>query len=138
MLPAADPLPHRHPFRFVDLRPDGARVRLTTGPLLRGEAPLPAVYAVEIIAQAAICIQAAEAADDAAPAGEIRYLAGVDSARFDEALARRPFAVGDELEVALEMRGGFGRLSKLRGTLARAGAVVAEADLVLVTPPGDG
>lgn len=139
-------LPHRYPFLLVDSveeDEEGRRVAvlvLSTSAVTRGRRPpeLPAVLAVEILAQASLVLgapdDAGDASDDSDEEGrEPGLLAGIDDAAFDEELTRRPLAPGDRLRARTEIRGSFGRLTKVQGVLERDGRRVAEATLLLAS-----
>ncbi|WCO68374.1 3-hydroxyacyl-ACP dehydratase FabZ [Iamia majanohamensis] len=133
-------LPHRPPFRFLDVvvacRPGAsveARWRVTgEEPWLAGHFPghpvVPGVLQVEALAQAgAVAVLA-----DAAHAGRLPLLGGVEEARF-----RRPVGPGDEvtLEVELERlsaRGGWGR-----GRASVAGEETARGRILFVLAPDE-
>lgn len=116
-------LPHEYPFRLTE-RLDGDRVgvRVSSGAAwMRGAGPLPAVLAIEILAQAAILLL-----PSLSGAGK-GLLAGVDHAEW---LA--PPTAGDSLEARIEVEGKFGALVKVRGKLiAASGETVASASLLL-------
>lgn len=87
--------------------------------------PLRAL-ALEILAQAAIVVLGqGEGGPKGGPKGGL--LAGIDRAVF-----RGDLLPGERLEARLELRGRFGRLVKVAGSLSRPGGeTVVEADLLL-------
>jgi 3-hydroxymyristoyl/3-hydroxydecanoyl-(acyl carrier protein) dehydratase len=120
-------LPHAFPFRLVDRTGGRAALPLlwtVNAALGRGAAEVPAVLAIEMMAQAALVLLAGEAGGG--PGEGAGLLAGVDGVTF-----HAPLAAGDRLEAHAELAGRFGRLLKVRGRLTRDGATVVEGDLLL-------
>lgn len=120
-------LPHAYPFRFVERRPDGRLVvAISAAAGASRGAPLPAVLAIEILAQAALAGLAPEGEAGEGKGTGLGLLAGVDEARFHQ-----PLRPGDQVTAMVETEGRFGRLVKAAGRLEREGEVVAEARLLL-------
>ena len=136
-------LPHAYPFRLVERAagPTGEPLLAWTvdAALGRGAAAMPAVLALEMMAQSAL-LALPPPEDLPVGAGEppMGLLAGADAVRFSA-----PVAPGDRLVARAELVGRFGRLVKARVTLSRlapggAGAAgtepaetVAEGELLL-------
>lgn len=121
-------VPHRFPFRLIDEGPGEVAVLLSAGATrLRDPGELPAVLAIEIMAQAAI----RTLPDDASKPRSAGLLVGIDGARFV-----RPLVAGERLRVGAAVTGRYGRLLKLEAELEDgAGEVVAEAALTLALEP---
>lgn len=122
-------LPHAFPFRLVETQEGGGVVVTLSagGTWWRGRQGPPAVLALEILAQAAILVLARGDGQEGSRQEGRGLLAGVDRASF-----HRPLSPGDRLDARVELRGRFGRLVKVTGSLIRQdGEVVTEADLLL-------
>jgi len=119
-------LPHAHPFRLLDQRPDGSVGLLVSADAvwLRGAPELPPLLAVEVLSQAALGALPAAAATGASP--RTGLLAGLEGVRFHAAL--RP---GDLLVARATLLGGRGSLVKVRAELRRDDVTVVEGDLLL-------
>jgi 3-hydroxyacyl-[acyl-carrier-protein] dehydratase len=114
-------LPHAYPFRLVEKRGEEVRVVVSADAHWSRGGALPAVLALEILAQAAL-VQLGGEGD-----GGRGLLAGVDGAEFRGRL--RP---GDRLVARTRVAGGFGRMVKVAATLEREdGGAVASAELLL-------
>jgi len=133
-------IPHRYPFRLIDVdtpgraapgraAPGRATFRLTAdGAMARGAA-FPAVLAIEILAQASMVVLG--------HGGEgLGYLAGADDVEFHPALRERPFAPGDTLAATVSRTAAFGSILKVRGQLDRNSQTVVTANLMLSLPEG--
>lgn len=124
-------IPHAFPFRFVGgRRPagEGLEVRTSAGDWWSRGEPLLPFLGVEILAQASILLMdrgEPSAPSDAEDPG--LRLGGLQDVRFAE-----PIRPGELLVARADATGRFGRGVKVRATLARDGAVVCEASLLLI------
>ncbi len=118
-------LPHAYPFRLLDRDAEGGVGVLVSGnaALARGGAELPALLAVEVLAQAALVALPA-AGGEGAPRGGL--LAGLEAVRF-----HHPLWAGDRLTASATLLARFGTLVKVRATLRRGETTVVEGDLLL-------
>jgi 3-hydroxyacyl-[acyl-carrier-protein] dehydratase len=133
-------LPHRYPFLMVDrllerapgVRAKGLKNVTVNEPHFLGHYPgrplMPGVLILEAMAQVA---------GAAYPAGEgsekrVPVLAGVDRARF-----RRPVVPGDQLVIEVELGRAKAGLVKATGRATVNGALVAEAELLFASLPGE-
>lgn len=122
-------LPHSFPFRLIDGSFNSTRaiVELSANAsLLRGRASLPISLVVEIIAQAAAYLLAADEV-----AREPR-LAAIESA-----VLTGPATVGERLMVSVSLERRYGRLLRIRGELQADGMRVGEATMILSTQPAE-
>jgi predicted hotdog family 3-hydroxylacyl-ACP dehydratase len=138
-----DLIPHRPPMRLLDelvSHSDEAtlcRVRITAGSTFVRHGQVPALVAVEYIAQ---CIsvhatmQSIRAAGGAKVTPRIGYLIGVR--QFE--LHRSHFLVGDELMVSAKHVWGNDQAAVFHGEVACGDAVAAEGDLTVAMPTDDG
>jgi len=121
-------LPHRCPLLLVDRileREPGVRVvaeKLVTGdlPRSRGEAGLPGILLLEMLAQAGGFLET----DSLHGAGI--FLAGVRDARFPA-----PARPGDRLRLEVAPEGAFAGLMKLRGAVSCEGRELCTASLLV-------
>jgi hypothetical protein len=117
-------LPHRFPFRLVEVTAAGVRLRLTANAYwLRGGSAFGAPWLVEATAQAAALVP--RPGDDAPVQ---LYLAGIDDCR----LERLPKA-GETLEFELRREGGLGKLVRVGAVVRSNGETVGVLTLVLAT-----
>ncbi|MBI3785564.1 MAG: 3-hydroxyacyl-ACP dehydratase FabZ [Deltaproteobacteria bacterium] len=133
-------LPHRYPFQFVDRVlefEDGHRVIALKNvsinePFFRGHFPeqplMPGVLICEALAQAGGLL--AHGSSDGVADGFVVVLTGIDNARF-----RRPVLPGDQLQLEVSVTRRRRPLWKMHGIARVAGAVAAEADLLLTETP---
>lgn len=120
-------LPHAFPFRLVDRGSGGRELPLlwtVNAALGRGVSEVPAMLAIEMMAQSALVLLAGERGGGEGEGAGL--LAGVDGVAF-----HAPLVPGDRLEAHVELAGRFGRLLKVRARLERGGATVVEGDLLL-------
>ena len=99
-------------------------VRLTGGSTwCRDQGSLPAVLAIEILAQAAVI-----ALPESGGSGGQGVLAGIDDARFE-----RPLSAAETLVARFHVERHFGQLLKVHGSLrsAKSNESVASASLYL-------
>jgi predicted hotdog family 3-hydroxylacyl-ACP dehydratase len=120
-------LPHAHPFRLLDRLADGSVGLLVSADAvwLRGADALPALLAVEVLAQAALVALPGPSADGA-PSPRAGQLAGLEDVRLHSAL--RP---GDRLIARATLRGRLGPLVKVHAELRRGDQTVVAGDLLL-------
>jgi len=117
----SESLPQRYPFRLVEHARGERVVALLTvdGHWLRDTPALPPTLALEMMAQAAHLLLAA---DGGAPV----FLAGIDGAEL-----RAPLRAGDRLLATARRTGSFGPLTKVEASLERDGETVALANYLL-------
>ncbi len=120
-------LPHAYPFRLLDRRADGSVGVLisSNAAQLRGTVELPAFLAVEVLAQSAL-VALAGPGEDAASAGGLGLLAGVQEVRF-----HAPLRPGDVVAARAALLGRLGPLLKVRVELRRSDELVVEGELLL-------
>ncbi len=133
-------LPHRYPFLMVDrllelepgVRAKGLKNVTVNEPHFPGHYPgrplMPGVLILEAMAQVA---GAAYPADDELR-GRVPVLAGVDRARF-----RRPVVPGDQLVIEVELGRAKAGIVKATGRATVEGVMVAEAELLFASLPGE-
>lgn len=124
---ALERLPHGYPFRLVDrLAHGGVDVMITADAAqLRGGAELPAMLAVEVMAQAALVTLApADGGGGEAPRGGL--LAGLDEVTF-----HAPLVAGDSIRVIATVLARMGALVKVRCELRRGDELVVAGSLLL-------
>ncbi len=128
-------IPHRYPFRLIDVvKPDPtgpgpgrAALRLTANGAIARQTAFPAVLAIEILAQASMVVLGRGG-------GGLGYLAGADDVEFGPTLRERPLVPGDTLEATVAQTAAFGSILKVHGQLDRDGQTVATANLMLSLP----
>lgn len=121
-------LPHAYPFRLLDRRGDGTVGVLITSNAaqLRGGDELPALLAVELLAQSTLVALGESRGAAASDESRIGLLAGVQDVKL-----HAPLRPGDRLSVAATLLSRLGPLSKVRAELRRDDVVVAEGELLL-------
>lgn len=133
-------LPHRYPFLMVDrllslepgVRAVGLKNVTVNEPHFTGHYParpiFPGVLILEALAQVAgLAIYSPER-----HRGRVPVLAAVDGARF-----RRPVVPGDRLVLSVEILKAKGGIVKAAGKAEVDGQVVAEANLMFASVPGE-
>jgi 3-hydroxyacyl-[acyl-carrier-protein] dehydratase len=133
-------LPHRYPFLMIDrmlslepgVRGTGLKNVSVNEPQFTGHYPgrplLPGVLILEAMAQVAGAVYLSQGD----LTGRTPVLAGVDRARF-----RRPVVPGDQLILDVELGRSKGGIVKASGVARVDGKVVAEADLMFASMPGE-
>ncbi|MEO8276947.1 MAG: hypothetical protein ABI639_12065 [Thermoanaerobaculia bacterium] len=117
-------LPHRFPFRWVELADNGiARVLVTANSSwLRGEAALPVSFIAELVAQSAALLFDSPEAEN-----RQRWLAGIDRVELSQTVH-----AGDLLQIALAPGRRFGNAIQVIGIISRNGETIGEAQVLLV------
>ena len=119
-------LPHGFPFRWIECESGGvARAMVSANSTWqRGDAPLPAAFLAELVAQAAAVLL--EDPSESGPPRQ-RWLAGIEKLEM-----HRTLHAGDLLEIAVAPGRRFGNAIRVEGTVSAAGQAVAAVVLLLV------
>ncbi len=119
-----EPLPHKHPFRFVERAGESERGRVavvlaTADGTMTGPGPWPVALVAEALAQAVLLVVRPDRTS------ALRLVA------LDRVVVSQPVAAGDRLEVEVREVGAFGDLRRYESRATRGGALAAAAEVTV-------